>query len=63
MKYMLVVLILSNYGNFETLNIPAVSNNCTSELAVIAALNKAYEAQGRRYVAWCEIHYKEVINP
>lgn len=59
MKYVLVVLIISNYGNFEKINMPAVSNNCTSEIAVINALNSAQASHGKRYVAWCEIHYTE----
>lgn len=63
MKYVFVVLILSNYGNFETVNMPAVSNNCTTEMAVIDALNKAAASQGKRYVAWCEIHYIEKKTP
>ena len=52
-------MILSNYGNIEFLQIPAISANCTGELAVIDSLNQAQASQGVKYVAWCEMHYIE----
>ena len=57
-KYVLVVYALTNYGQFERLEIPALEPSCRAELAVINALNTFYADQGKIYHAYCEIRSK-----
>jgi hypothetical protein len=55
-KYVLIVYALTNYGQFERVEIPALEPSCRAEMAVIDALNKLHAQHGKIYHAYCQIH-------